>query len=132
MVCCFLARVDGCCVDPSIRLLEAPCAIARQPVQTLSANGRCCEPAFAGETENAGTNQSLVDVESRKELDQPGEHHGAAVRSDGIAPHGDDQRWSARRRVGELAPDPASDVRVGERVAIGFAHGGGKGSEHDT
>jgi hypothetical protein len=40
-----------------------------------------------------------------------------------------EERAAARRRA---RAGSSVDVRVGERVAIGFAHGGGKGSEHDT
>jgi len=105
---------------------EPPGAIPGQSIKALPSDRLRLEPALAGELEYARPDEPLVDSQWRQQVDQAAQHNRAAVRSNGIAPDGDNERRRARWLARELAPYPA--VNLGVRRSQGSVGRGHRGA----
>src|SRR6185312_618930 len=101
-----------CGIDPSVGAFKAPPPLRRQAIKAAPAGLSAGEPSVAGEAIDAGAHQPFVESERRQQANQTRQPYGAAMRRQRIAPDGHDQRLGPRRRLGQLAADPAADRRM--------------------
>ena len=110
-------------IDAPVGMLEAACAFARQAIPAAAPVLAGREPPFFGQAVDTGAREPLVDAERREQSDQARKPYAAAVRRDGVAPDGDDQRPRLRRRGAELGADPARNTRIGAGAGGVRSHG---------